>query len=690
MDYPVAERQDIVDDLFGHRVADPYRWLEDAGTAQTAAWLGSQDDLARPYLDALPGRERLRARLTELLGTGVVGGPAWRGSRYFFVRRDPGQEHAAVLVREADGSERTLIDPAALDPSGKTTLDTWQPDKEGRLLAYQVSVGGDEVGSLVVLDVATGAIVDGPLPRTRYSPVAWLPGGEQFYYVSRLAPELVPADESQYHHRVFLHRVGTPAEDDVMVFGQDMDKTSYFGVSVSRDGRWLTLSRTLGTAPRNDVWLADISSGELESLVLRAIQVDVDATTGIHVGNDGRLYVFTDRDAPRGRLCVTDPTTPSYETWRELVPEDPEAVLDDFAILDGLVQPVLMVARTRHATSELTVHDLGSGDYMRTVSLPGVGSLGGVGARPEGGTEAWVGWTGFTTPPCVLRYDAVGDTLSTWAEPPGKVTVPAVHSQVVTYPSKDGTLIRMFVVSPAAAPDHPRPTTLYGYGGFNIPMTPGFSAGILSWVEAGGVYAIACLRGGSEEGEEWHRAGRRDLKQNVFDDFTAAAEWLIAQGWTTPDQLAISGGSNGGLLVGAALTQRPELYAAVVCSAPLLDMVRYEGSGLGQLWSDEYGTASDPAELGWLLGYSPYHHVTEGVAYPAVLFTIFDSDSRVDPMHARKLCAELQFATSSDRPVLLRREADVGHAGRSVSRSVELSVDSLSFAAARTGLVLEP
>src|SRR4051794_15885042 len=329
MDYPVAERQDIVDELFGHRVADPYRWLEDASTAKTAEWLGYQDDLARPYLDSLPGRERLRSRLTELLGTGVVGGPAWRGSRYFFVRRDPGQEHASVLVREADGTERTLIDPAALDPSGKTTLDTWQPDKEGRLLAYQLSVGGDEVGSLLVLDVDTGQIVDGPLPRTRYSPVAWLPGGEQFYYVSRLAPELVPADESQYHHRVFLHRVGTPAEEDVMIFGEDMDKTSYFGVSVSRDGHWLTLSRTLGTAPRNDVWIADISSGALESLALRAIQVDVDATTSVHVGNDGRLYVFTDRDAPRGRLCVTDPTTPSYETWRELIPEDPEAVLDD-------------------------------------------------------------------------------------------------------------------------------------------------------------------------------------------------------------------------------------------------------------------------------------------------------------------------------------------------------------------------
>jgi prolyl oligopeptidase len=690
MDYPITERQDIVDDLFGHRVADPYRWLEDPSTAQTAQWLGEQDALARPYLDGLAGRDHLRTRLTELLGTGVVSGPAWRGSRYFFIRRNPGQEHAAVLVREADGSERTLIDPAALDPSGKTTLDSWQPDKEGRRLAYQLSVGGDEESSLSVLDVDTGEVVDGPLPRTRYSPVAWLPGGEAFYYVRRLPAEQVPADESMYHHRVHLHRLGSAADDDAMVFGEGMDKTSYYGVSVSRDGRWLTVSRTLGTAPRNDLWLADISAGSLETPVLQAVQLDVDANTGVHIGNDGRLYVFTDRDAPRGRLCVTDPTSPSYETWRELVPEDSEAVLDDFAILegDGLDTPLLMVARTRHAASELTVHDLATGAYLRTVDLPGVGAMGGVGARPEGGTEAWLGWTGFATPSCVLRYDAVTGLLDTWAEPPGKVDVPAVTSQVVTYTSKDGTPVRMFVVSGAAAPDRPRPTTLYGYGGFNIPMTPGFSAGILAWVEAGGVYAIACLRGGSEEGEEWHRAGMRGQKQNVFDDFAAAAEWLIGAGWTTAEQLAISGGSNGGLLVGAALVQRPELYAAVVCSAPLLDMVRYEATGLGQLWSDEYGTASDPEQLEWLLGYSPYHHVVDGVPYPAVLFTIFDSDSRVDPMHGRKLCAALQFASASDRPVRLRREADVGHAGRSVSRSVELSVDSLSFAAARTGLVL--
>jgi prolyl oligopeptidase len=275
-----------------------------------------------------------------------------------------------------------------------------------------------------------------------------------------------------------------------------------------------------------------------------------------------------------------------------------------------------------------------------------------------------------------------------WATAPGAVDVPPVRTEQVTYRSADGTEVRMFVLSPDDGRSGPRPTILYGYGGFAVPLTPAFAATILAWVEAGGAYAVANLRGGAEEGEQWHRAGMRERKQNVFDDFVAAAEWLVAQGRATPDSLAISGGSNGGLLVGAALTQRPDLFAAVACSAPLLDMVRYENSGLGRLWTDEYGTASDPVELGWLLGYSPYHHVREGVDYPATLFTVFDSDTRVDPMHARKMCAALQHATTGERPVVYRREADVGHGARSISRTVDLSVDVLTFLAAHTGLRL--
>jgi prolyl oligopeptidase len=310
-------------------------------------------------------------------------------------------------------------------------------------------------------------------------------------------------------------------------------------------------------------------------------------------------------------------------------------------------------------------------------------------ARPEGGREAWIGWTDHVTPPMVQHWSLDDPAaVTTWATAPGAGTPPNVNVNRVHYTSADGTTVHMFVVSKALAPDRPRPTVLYGYGGFNNALTPTYTASMLAWVEAGGVWAVANLRGGSENGEDWHRDGMREHKQNVFDDFAAAARRLVDDGWTTPAQLGIYGGSNGGLLVGAALTQHPELYAAVVCSAPLLDMVRYELFGLGRTWNDEYGTAADAVELGWLLGYSPYHHVREGVDYPAVLFTTFDSDTRVDPLHARKMCAALQHATSGTRPVLLRREKDVGHGARSVSRTVNLSVDQLAFLADRLGLPL--
>jgi prolyl oligopeptidase len=399
---------------------------------------------------------------------------------------------------------------------------------------------------------------------------------------------------------------------------------------------------------------------------------------------------------------VTDPAEPGPETWRDLLPADPEAVLEGYAILDGTgeasgasgMEPVLLALRTRHAISEISVHDLATGARTGSVPLPGPGTVGGISERPEGGHEAWFAYTDNTTPATVMYYDASAGPAAgarVWARAPGSVQAPPVHAQQVAYESADGTVVRMLVISPAAGPDQPRPTVLYGYGGFGISMTPGYSATVLAWVEAGGVYAIAGLRGGSEEGEDWRRAGMLGQRQNVFDDFHAAAEKLAADGWTTPGQLGIYGGSNGGLLVGAALTQRPDLYAAVVCSAPLLDMVRYEKFGLGETWNSEYGTAGDPEQLGWLLSYSPYHHVVPGTRYPSVLFTVFDNDTRVDPLHARKMCAALQHATTgslAERPVLLRREADVGHSSRAVSRSVALSADLLAFLAAHTGLSL--
>jgi len=718
--YPPARHQDIVENISGHRVADPYRWLEDPASDETRAWLAAQDALWADQAAALPGTSRLARRIAELTGAGAVGTPWWRGNRRFFTRRMPGQDHSVLYTAAPADGERALIDPMALDSSGTTTLDDWQPDHDGRLLAYLLSEGGAEEAVLRVMDAATGQQVDGPIDRCRYSQIAWLPGGKAFYYTRRLAPDAVPPGEEQYHRRVYLHRVGSPAGQDVLIFGAGRAKTEYYGVSVSTDGRWLIISAATGTAPRNDLWIADLTVSPEAEPDLRPIQEGVDAQTGARPGRDGQLYLFTDAGAPRGRLAVTDPAEPDAAAWRDLLPQDSRAVLTGFAILDGaeLDRPVLLASWSRHAISELSVHDLASGERVGTAQLPGLGTVGGLSERPEGGHEAWFAYTDHATPVTILRYDAVSAAVDTWERPPGSVEVGEISARQVGYRSADGTEVRMLIIAGGADPGStdqggagqggagqggagqggagqgggdpgPRPAILYGYGGFQISMTPGYAPPVLAWAEAGGVYAIAGLRGGSEEGEDWHRGGMREHKQNVFDDFHAAAQALIAGGWTTSEQLAISGGSNGGLLVGAAVTQRPELYAAAICSAPLLDMVRYERFGLGETWTDEYGSAADPAELAWLLSYSPYHHVHAGTPYPAVLFTVFDNDTRVDPMHARKMCAALQHATAapfSVRPILLRRESNVGHGQRAVSRSVSLSSQTLAFAAFHTGL----
>jgi prolyl oligopeptidase len=417
----------------------------------------------------------------------------------------------------------------------------------------------------------------------------------------------------------------------------------------------------------------------------------VDAQTSAWVARDGRLWLHTDRDAPRSRLVVADPADPASwapSSWQEVVPQQPDGVLSDLALVDGPDGGLQVLAvHAVDATDRLSLWAADGGGRLAEVTDLQPGSVSAVSAPPEGGTTAWVGFTDYATPPSVLRWDAAEPTvLSSWEQAPVAGEVPDVVVTETHATSADGTPVHLFVLSTAGAPDTPRPTVLYGYGGFNVSLTPAYSAQALAWVAAGGVWVVANLRGGSEHGEEWHRAGMRERKQNVFDDFAAAAEHLVDQGWTTPAQLAVMGGSNGGLLVGAMTTQHPDLIAAVVCSAPLLDMVRYELFGLGRTWNDEYGTAADPVELGWLLGYSPYHRVVEGTAYPAVLFTTFESDTRVDPLHARKLAAALQHATSADAPIVLRRELSVGHGARAVSRTVGLAADQLAFLAAHTGL----
>lgn len=691
LQYPNAERAAIVDELHGHRIPDPYRWLEDPADPNTITWSTSQDELARERLDALPGREAVADKVRSLLAAGSVSAPIWRAGRALFTRRAPGQEFPVLHAREPDGTERVVLDVAELDPSGRTTLDSWSPSPSGDRLAYQISVGGDEESLLHVLDLDTGELIEGPIDRCRYSSIGWLPEGKEFYYVRRRKD--VPEGELGLHRRVFRHRIGSDPEDDVLVHGEELDHTYAYGVHVSPDGRWLIVTGCPGTARRDSMWIADLTT---EDPALRQV---LDTGDGIRaaawIERDGRMYIQTTLHAPRWRLCVTDPTTPEPEHWTELIAEDPDSVLEAVRWLDPS-EPTLAVLRTRHAVSELTFHDATTGSRTGAVTLPGTGQVTALTTVDEltehDRDRLWIGWTDFATPPCVHTCSVSENETRLAESAPGAIELPEIHTQQVSYTSLDGTTVRMFVLSPATKSQGPRPTLMTGYGGFSLAMEPGYSPSALAWVSAGGVWALPSLRGGGEEGEQWHIAGMRERKQNVFDDFHAAAQYLISQGWTTTNQLAITGGSNGGLLVGAAVTQRPELYRAMVCSAPLLDMVRYEQFLLGPLWSDEYGSADDAEELGWLLSYSPYHNVVEQVAYPSVLFTIFDSDSRVDPNHARKMCAALQHATGSDpvdRPVLLRRETEVGHAARSVSRTVGLATDQLTFLADATGFALE-
>jgi prolyl oligopeptidase len=697
VEYPPAERQAVVDVLHGQRVPDPYRWLEDPAGPRTREWLAAQDDLWRHHAAALPCRESLRAKAVEFAAAGMITTPLWRADRRFFMRRAAGQEHAVLYVAHGADAENAIVDPMGLDPSGLTTLDAWQPDLDGTLLAYQLSRRGDEQSELYILDVDTGRVIDGPIDRCRYSPVVWLPGGAAFYYVRSADPGVprvprVPDQRSTARRgtapRVYLHRVGTPAANDVPIAAADGDDVISYGLQGSADGRWLVLSASPGIAPRNDVWLADLSGSAPESPKWRIVQEGVAARTAAVVGRDGRLYIVTDRDAPRVRLCAADPAAPAV--WHDLAPEDPEAVLSDFTILDGpeLDRPVLLVARIRHTIAEITIHDLATGARLGQVPLPGAGSIGPLSTRIDGGHEAWFTYTDFVTPGAVWRFDARTGETTPWAAAPGTATVASgVECHQISCSSTDGAPVRMTVIA-RAGNSGPRPTILYGYGGFGVPLTPAYAADTMAWVEMGGVVAIAQLRGGGEDGTLSHRAGMLDRKQKVFDDFITAAEKLISDGWTTPRQLAIWGESNGGLLVGAALTQRPDLFAAAACSMPLLDMVRYEKFGLGSAWTGEYGSAADPEQFRWLLAYSPYHHVREGVDYPATLFTVFGGDTRVDPGHARKMCAALQWATSGTRPILLRHEGDVGHGVRAASRAVELAADMLAFLGTHTGLPL--
>ena len=668
--------------LHGERIVDPYRWLEDAADPEVQAWTAAQNAHTDRVLGGLPQRAYFERRLRELLADEeLVTMPVLRGDRVFFLRRRSGENQPALWVRSLEGGEEAvLVDPNRLRADGTVALDWWYPSPDGRLVAYGLSEDGTEESVLHVLRVDTGEPEPDRIPRTRHCSLAWLPDGSGFYYTRHPQPGTVPPGEEFYHRRVYFHRLGDDPASDPMVFGAGRPARELPRVVISDDGRYVMVLANQGWRS-TEVFLLDRQDPERGwSPLLTGYDAHF---TGYVLG--GKAYLLTDWQAPRGRIVAVDPADPRPDAWQEIVPESETRVLRDFVPAgEGLLVMALVDAASRLYLVPR------QGGALREVDLPGLGTVTHLSGSPGAGT-ALACFESFALAPRILRIDPASGSASLWLASRSAVAPDAVAVERTFATSRDGTQVPVFVLrARPAGGAGPRPALLTGYGGFNVARTPQYQPFIIPWLEAGGVWALAILRGGGEYGEEWHRAGMLGNKQNVFDDFIAAAEHLIATGITEPARLAILGRSNGGLLVGAALTQRPELFRAVVCGVPLLDMLRYHRFLIGAQWISEYGSPDDPEHFRWLRAYSPYHNVREGTAYPAVYLFAAAADIRVDPLHARKMAALLQAASSSGLPVLLRVEERVGHgAGKPLARVLAEQVEIWTFLAWQLGLPVD-
>ncbi|MFJ8430713.1 prolyl oligopeptidase family serine peptidase [Kitasatospora sp. NPDC094019] len=690
-DYPPVAPGDTVDRLGGRDVPDPYRALEDGDAPATREWSAGQRRLFDRLRDDWPAVEAFRTAMTRLTAFEQLTPPRPAGELAFFTVRGPTDEHPALVVADSSGTRRILFDPHRHDPTGRTVLGGWTPDPTGARVAVQTAEGGAEEFTLHVLDVATGRTVDGPITGCPYGEVAWVGGPDAFYHV-RGGPG--GDAEGPGGGRLYLHRIGGHPADDTEVPGAAAATDGGTGpgaeldVLTGTDGRLLVTATADGLSSGNRVRLADLTRGTPEKPDWHPLSALDGGWSSPWPATDGLLYVLTDLDADRGRILVLDPAAP--ERPRVLVPQHEHEVLESFAVLDdaALPVPLLLVLRSAGGHGRITRHDLRTGAPLGEVPLPGTGVVTDLTFR-QGGHEAWFCYSDPTTPETVHHYDARPGTTGVWRAP-GTPDVPAVLVSELRCAAADGTEVTVLLTRPAARPTGPLPTVLQGYGAFGEPQVADYYAAALAWAGLGGQFAVARVRGGGEHGESWHRAGMREHKRNGIDDFLAAARALHDRGLCPPGGLGAFGQSAGGLLVGAAMTRSPDLFAAVAATAAPLDMARYELSGYGPYWTDEFGTREDPEELGWLLGYSPYHHVAAGTAYPAVLLTAFEDDARVDPLHARKMCAALQRATSSDRPVLLRLEAGVGHGARARTGRLAYFADVLAFQAEYLGLSVRP
>jgi len=688
--YPPARKGDVVDDYHGRTIADPYRWLEDVDSPETRSWVEAENRVTFAYLERIPERERIRRRLTELWDYPKYGAPFKKGGRYFFFRNS-GLQNQSVLYSQPSltAEPQVLLDPNTLSADGTVALSILAFAEDGRTMVYGTSGSGSDWQEFRVRDVATRQDRSDHLKWIKFSSAAWTHDGAGFFY-SRYPEPAAGADpllDVNRNQKVYYHKLGTDQSADRLIYERPDHPDWGFSVDVSADGRYAVYTVWLGTDRRNRVYYQDLGDPQrprLDTPVVRLLD-GFDASYGF-VGNNGPVFFFqTDHNAPRGRIIAVDTRRPEQAAWRELVPQATD-------VIEGsqIVHNTFVIRYLHDAYSQLRLVAL-DGKPAGEVKLPTLGSIVQVTGEPRD-TEMFYAFTSFLYPTTIFRHDFTTGSSSVFKAPSIAFDPSSYETIQVFYRSKDGTRAPMFLTyKKGLKKDGSNPTYLYGYGGFNVNMTPGFSIGVLGWLEMGGVYAQAVLRGGSEYGEEWHQAGMLDRKQNVFDDFIAAAEYLIAEGYTSPPKLAIGGGSNGGLLVGAVLNQRPELFGAALPAVGVMDMLRFHKFTIGWAWVTEYGSADSVAQFPALYRYSPLHNMKPGTQYPPILITTADHDDRVVPGHSFKYAAALQAAQTGPAPVLIRIETKAGHgAGKPTAKIIEEQTDRWAFLVHSLRMTLPP
>jgi len=680
--YPATKKIDQTDDYHGTKVADPYRWLEEPDNPDTKAWVAAQNDLTFRYLAQIPTREPIRQRLTTLWNYERYGQPHKKGGRYFYSRNDGLQNQSAVFVADKlDALPRLLFDPNTLATDGTIALKNWTVSDDGKLMAFGLAGAGSDWEEWGVLEVDTGRILPDKLKWVKFSRVSWTHGPKQgdkegagtgFFYSRYDEPR--PGEQytgQNYYHKLYYHRLGQPQSADTLVYERKDEKEWGFDGDVTEDGRYLIISVWRGTEQKNLMFYKDLSSANSPVVEL----IDRFEAEYNFLGNDGPVFwLSTDLDAPLGRVIAIDTARPERANWKQIIPESRDTLRSVNVIGDRFIATYL-----KDAASAVKVFDL-AGQHVRDVELPGLGSAGGFGGRRDD-SETFYTFTSYTVPGSIYRYDVKTGATSVFREPKVEFDPQRYETKQVFCSSKDGTRVPIMIVSrKGLALDGRNPTILYAYGGFNNALTPSFAVSTIAWLEMGGVYAVANLRGGGEYGREWHEAGMQGRKQNVFDDFLAAAQWLVTSKYTSPERLAIRGGSNGGLLVGAAMTQRPDLFAAAIPAVGVMDMLRFHKFTIGWAWVNEYGSADDPAQFKTLLAYSPLHNLKAGTKYPATLVTTGDHDDRVVPGHSLKFAAALQAAHGGDAPVLVRIETRAGHGSATpTTKLIDQATDVLAF-----------